>query len=142
MSTVREHLSAHHAKAAKFHEAAAKEHSGLAESHHGSAKLDGAAHDGAIGTHHKTMAAHHEKLSDLHKGYADHHSSQAEACMKGMDAGDLNKLVPTNVSGVTPGVRIVPRHGQPAPGSAEKPNVPVEFQKMFSVEDEEEARIR
>jgi hypothetical protein len=137
MATMKEHLSAHHATAAKFHAAAAAEHSGLAALHHGLAKLDGAAHDGAIGEHHKTMAAHHEKLSSLHKGYADHHATQSEACAKAAD-GDLNKLQPLNgISAVNPGVRAVPRAGQREPA---KLNVPVEFQKMFSVEDEEVLR--
>jgi len=138
MSTVREHLSAHHAKAAKFHEAAAVEHAGLAFSHHGLAKLDGAAHDGAIGEHHKTMAAHHEKLAQLHKGYADHHASQADACMKGVADGDLNKLVPTQVSGVTPGIRAVARPGQPVPAKA---NVDPAFEHLFKVDEGEERSL-
>ena len=62
--------------------------------------------------------------------------------MKGMDAGDLNKLAPLNgISGVTPTNqnRLIPRHGQPlTPQTPEKPNVPIEFQKLFSVEDEQE----
>jgi hypothetical protein len=140
MATMKEHMAAHHATAAKFHSAAAAEHSGLAALHHGLAKLDGAAHDGAVGEHHKTMAAHHEKLSSLHKGYADHHADQAEKCAKAVD-DQMNKLAPTGVIGVTPNnpnIRAVPRAGQREPAKA---NVPVEFQKLFTVEDEEEARI-
>jgi hypothetical protein len=136
--TVREHLSAHHATAAAFHKAAAAEHSGLAESHHGLAKLDGAAHDGAIGEHHKTMAAHHEKLAKLHKGYADHHDQQSSACAKGMDATDLAKLQPTGVSGVVPTrITAVPRHGQPVA----KVNVDPAFEHLFKVDEGEERSL-
>jgi hypothetical protein len=134
MSTIREHLSAHHSTAAKFHAAVAAEHSGLAALHHGLAKLDGAAHGGAIGEHHKTMAAHHEKLSSLHKGYADHHATQSEACAKAMDA-DLTKMVPLgDISGVTPGIRAVPRPGQQ---QIQKVNVDPTFSHLFSVDEEE-----
>ena len=48
-----------------------------------------------------------------------------------------NMVVPTNVSGVTPNrpdITAVPRNGQPAVPTA--PNVPLEFQKVFSVEDD------
>lgn len=50
-----------------------------------------------------------------------------------------DKLVPTNVSALAPnrpGLTMVPRGGQPA--VPEKPNVPLEFEKLVRVDEDEE----
>jgi hypothetical protein len=52
---------------------------------------------------------------------------------------DYSQAVPTNVSAVAPnapGIVAVPRPGAP-PAASVKPNVAPEFQKVFSIDDEE-----
>lgn len=62
-----------------------------------------------------------------------------ETIMKMVGEAIGNTLQPTSVSAVAParpGITAVPRNGQPAPQV--KPNVPLEFQKLVSVDDSEE----
>jgi hypothetical protein len=72
-----------------------------------------------IARHQKAQVYHGEAMTECEKATADH----------------LNKLQPTQISGIVPDVpRPVPRFGQPVPA---KPNVPIEFEKVFSIEDDE-----
>jgi hypothetical protein len=60
-----------------------------------------------------------------------------EMVLKGVAAALGDKVIPDAISRVTPtlpGLRAVPRAGQQA--VPEKPNVPLEFEKLVSVEDE------
>ena len=142
MSTVRQHLQTLHTNLADHHQKKTEHHAKMAShfaklaKHLGKTETTEAAKDskGIL----EALASEHEEMSQHHAGQVEHHNAQVEACMKA-DAGDLNKLVPTSVSAVTPGVRAVPRPGQqPVNKAPEKPNVPLEFQKMFEVEDERE----
>ena len=69
-----------------------------------------------------------------------------ETIMKMVGEAIGNTIVPTGVSAVTPthpGITAVPRNGQPAPAPVAipaEPNVPLEFKKLFSVEDGEPER--
>jgi hypothetical protein len=117
--------------------------------------------------HHKELAGHYEGLSkcldkaegadsgktflkaiaDEHSSMAQFHTDAANACEKATASADLEKradtLVPTNISAVVPdrpGVRAVPRAGQQPIQTG--PNVPLEFSKLVSTEDEEEETIR
>jgi hypothetical protein len=80
-----------------------------------------------------------DKLSGLAQAHADYHAAQVEACMKAVD-GELNKLIPHQVSSVYSHAVPVPRGGQPPlPG---KPNVPLQFQKLVAVDEDEEIQLR
>jgi hypothetical protein len=85
---------------------------------------------------------YHERKNALHKATSESHATLAEyhkGCMEKAVGDEMNKVQPTQIFGVTPTrVTAVPRHGQPAPGSAAKPDVPIEFQKLFQAEDERE----
>ncbi len=61
-----------------------------------------------------------------------------EMVLKGVSAALGDKIVPDQVHGVIttwPGSTIVPRNGAPNP--PQKPNVPLEFEKLVSIEEEE-----
>jgi hypothetical protein len=146
MPSAREHLAEFHAKAATHHGDAADHHDGLEKS---AAKMS-AAHkklakeSGLTDGPHTEIAAEWERRAGLHKGnasshreYADYHRSAALKCSKAME-GDLNKLVPDEISGVTPdrpGIRAIPRAGQ-----RELPSTPVspEFEKLVAIETGDE----
>jgi hypothetical protein len=92
-----------------------------------------------------------QKIADAFADGASYHKSAMMECEKSMDAeftkaapADFEKrlthlegqIVPTRVSAVIPdrpGVRAVPRAGQPA--FSEKPNVPVQFEKLVAIEE-------
>ncbi len=60
-----------------------------------------------------------------------------ETIMKMVGEAIGNTIVPTNVSAVVPtapDITAVPRHGQPS-AVAVKPNVPLEFEKLFTVDE-------
>jgi hypothetical protein len=98
------------------------------------------------------LAADCDKVSGIAQAHSDFHGSAFEECSKATDAEDLHKrmqaadqerqnarLVPTEVFGAIPdhpNIRAVPRAGQPAPAPV-KPNVPLEFEKVFAVDDDE-----
>ena len=147
MSTVRQHLQTLHTNLADHHQKKTEHHAKMAShfaklaKHLGKTETTEAAKDskGIL----EALASEHEEMSQHHAGQVEFHHAQIEGCMKGMDS-DLekraNQLQPLNgISGVTPGVRAVPRPGQqPVNKAPEKPNVPLEFQKLFTVEEEEE----
>jgi len=150
MATMREHLAglhknfaAHFREKSAHHEAVAKSHEEHASLHDELAKTTGVKTHKDFATRHGQDAVIHKSMAGHYAKKAEHHDDMAESCAKGVDTSDLTKLMPTGVSGIVPNnpnIRAIPRHGQPALGSADKPNVPVEFQKLFVVEDEE-ARI-
>jgi hypothetical protein len=129
--------SAHHEAVAKSHEEHASLHDELAKSTGVKAHKDFASRHRADGAVHKSMAAHYTKK-------AASHDDMAESCAKGMDTGDLTKLMPTGISGVTPtrpGITAVPRFGQrEVSATAGKPNVDPQFEKLFTIDDAEEER--
>jgi hypothetical protein len=109
-------------------------------------ETDHAAHLGKEAAFHRAMMAIPGKSKEevaLHKAHAEHceaeqarHLNHAEMTRKALES-DFSKLAPLNgVSAVTPGIRAVPRAGQQP---VSKLNVPTEFQKLFSTEDEREA---
>jgi hypothetical protein len=158
MASAKEHLAveihgrhaAHHDAAATFHDAKSKSHSEHASIHRELHKASGMTED--MDGPHRRLAGRHELDAQLHKDYAAHHRAQAaahrsaaEACMKATDAADLGKRgnelqpLPAGFSRLTPttpadGLRAVPRIGAAPP---QKPAVPLDFEKTFSVEDDE-----
>ncbi len=67
-----------------------------------------------------------------------------ETIMKMVGEAIGNTIVPTAVSGVAPaapGITAVPRGGQP-PAPPAKPNVPLQFQKLVQVDEDEELAYR
>jgi hypothetical protein len=120
MATAREHLSNNHQKEQSHWHTFAK---GLSE-------LAGHVYD----MHKKHEMAGPckagetcDKLAGLAEAHADYHRTQVEACMKAAD-DDLNKLVPTLVSGIAPertSGRAVLRAGSP-------PMQPVTIDPQFS----------
>jgi hypothetical protein len=118
--TVRQHLQ--------------KAHEVLAEHHRRMSKIHGAAMGKAVAgdpTHefHKAAVAAHNTA-------AENHDSMCDACAKAI-GDELDKLVPTNVSGVTPtapGIRAVPRAGQRQ--DPEKLEVEPEFAKLVAIPED------
>jgi hypothetical protein len=87
-------------------------------------------------------AAEHRSHAAYHRGEEASHREQADKCGKAIDVDDLEKrdqLRPTNVHAVAPTVpatvRAIPRHGQREVPT--RPNVPLEFEKLVQVEDDE-----
>ena len=125
MSKVSEHLAGLHKAASSFHRTMTKCHGDAM----GKAVAGNSEHD-----FHKAAAAAHEQA-------ADQHDQMCEECSKAIVA-DLNKLVPTNVSAVTPtppGVRAVPRAGQ-RPIEEAKPVVEAQFAKLLTVDEQDDWR--
>jgi hypothetical protein len=131
MATVREHLQKAHAAIAAHHRVMAKCHSQAME------KIEDGEPQHSF---HKTAAAAHEAAATAHE-------QMCEECAKAADAVDLTKRGdelrpdPVGLSRLAPppGVTAIPRTGSPALSAG--PAVPSEFQKLFSVEDEEEATL-
>jgi len=140
MSTVRQHLQNLHTNLAAHNQKKSEHHAKMAEhftklaGHFKKTEVTEATKDAKATL--EALAAEHEEMSQHHAGQVEHHNAQVEACMKA-DAGDLTKMVPTNVSGVVPSrVVAVPRAGQQP---VNKTVVPTEFKHLFATEDEREA---
>jgi hypothetical protein len=136
--TLREHLKELHKNAAQHHLFKEKHHRSLAT------------HYGKLAKMHKAegvdTAGVYDGISDEHASLADHHAAQEEfhttamqECEKAISA-ELGKLVGDRISSVTPtapafgsSVRPVLRAGQRDFGA--KPEVPLEFQHLVTVED-------
>jgi hypothetical protein len=142
--TIREHLQhLHKAIAGHFREKAehhgemeksAHEHAGL---HDAMAKATGVQTHRDFASRHRADALIHKNMNKHYLQKAAYHDDQAAECAKAVDTSDLNKLVPTNVSGVVPTrITAVPRPGQPVPTV----NVAPEFEHLFKVDDAEEER--
>jgi hypothetical protein len=119
-----------------FHKAAHADRTMAIANHHAEIKKA----TGSEEFHKKEIARHEIMLA--------HHEDGMAECEKAAEVADLakreheNALVPLNgISGVTPGVRIVPRAGQqPVNKAPEKPNVDLAFEHLFKVDDAEEER--
>jgi hypothetical protein len=113
MATVREHLKDAHSAMAGFHRSMQK------------------CHTDAMGKAEDPHHAFHKAAAKNHQDAADAHDAMCNECAKAAD-GDLNKLVPTQISGVTPDnptrVTAVPRFGAPP---LQKSDVDPEFAKLF-----------
>jgi len=149
--TVRKHLQELHGKLAEHHMRKSEHHKSMAS--HFEKLASHFSKSGAAEREKETkgicdaLAGEHEEMSQHHAEMAEYHSAQMEECSKAAD-GDLQKrnldaIVPDGVHRVTPtppSVRAVPRAGM-AP-IADKPNVPAQFEKLVSVEwDEEESSL-
>jgi hypothetical protein len=102
-----------------------------------------------------------DKLANLAISHSNYHGEQVEACMKAANGNLMplpegqpflreliikmigeaigNTVVPTNVSAVTPNrprIAAIPSARQPLNAAPVKPNVPLEFEKMFAIDDE------
>jgi hypothetical protein len=128
MSTsMKEHLVTVHKRLSKHHAAVSGHYLDMAD-------CMGKADNGDESTKAKGSL---EALAGEHSDMAQFHEDCAAKCSKAA-ADELNKLVPSNVSAVVPnapGIRAIPRPGQPP--ISEKPNVPLEFEKIFSISDDE-----
>jgi hypothetical protein len=99
----------------------------------------------AIAATHRELSNHHstdKALSAIHDRAASAHEAMCDECSKAAD-GDLNKLVPSPITNVTPDRRPtitpVPRTGaRPVNERPAAPNVPLEFVKLFSTDEENE----
>lgn len=140
MSSVREHLGkeVHEADAAQWdvmHKGLAKLAGISRQAHKASGMGDN--QDGP----HKQAADELDKLAGTCAAHAEHHRDAAAKCNKAA-VDELNKLVPTDISAVAPdrpGIRSVPRPGQPELPA--KPNVDEQFRKLVSVEDGSEIEL-
>jgi hypothetical protein len=120
---------------------------GMADEHNAMQKAAGTAD-----AHHGRMAALHQHKATTHEQYAADLREAAEKCKKaaddelGKNTGDVirrldaleNAVVPTRISAVTPnapGVTAVPRAGGRPMPTQEKPNVPIQFEKLVSIEE-------
>ena len=119
----------HHTSAAEHHAGLVKFHDAMSERHPEDAHL------------HKTASAHHQGLVEFHHARAKHYKAMHDGTSKTSIPDDLekarNQLEKTNISRVTPdnpNLRAIPRTGGKA---IEKPVVPAEFAKTFSVEEGE-----
>ncbi len=116
MASMREHLTEVHKRTAEHHSKKATSH--VARATHfkklatqlGKTETTEASKDSKAIL--EALAVLHEEMSQEHSDMAEFHSDCAEKCAKAVDAGDLNKLVPTRVSTIAP-PRAVPRTGAP-----------------------------
>jgi len=131
MATVKEHLQ-------KMHQAMSDHHTLMAKCH--STAMGKAVAGDVNHEYHKTSAA-------LHEAAASSHDEMCETCVKGTDVIDLAKRgdqvqpLPPGLSRLAPNaprVTAVPRHGHPVAAAA---NVPAQFAKLVSTEDEEESSL-
>ena len=105
----------------------------------------------------KAVSAHNQRMIAIHKSsmkdpesyheaaMASHEQCDKEmgACLKAIEAADLYKsqqVVPHEISATYSPTFAVPRPGQP-PMQA-KPNVPLQFQKLVAVDEDEEIQLR
>jgi hypothetical protein len=146
---VSEHLSHVHKTEAAWREQDAEREDNFEKSSRTIAKLHRRLGKAADGDEHNKLAEEHEKRADMHKNRAESyragatfHRVSADACEKAAQdtlakAGD--RIIPDQVSSVIrtfPDLMAVPRTGQRPIEEADKANVPVEFEKLVSIDDE------
>jgi hypothetical protein len=123
-TSMKEHLVEMHKRLAKHHEAVSGHCQDLADCMGKASTDEGAKGKGSL-----------EELSGEHVAMAEFHDSCAAKCAKAA-LSELNRVVPSNISGIAPDVpantRAVPRYGAPL---QQCPTVPLEFERMFSTED-------
>jgi hypothetical protein len=120
---------------------------GMADEHQAMQKASGSAAD----AHHGRMRDLHQHKANTHEASAANFRAAAEKCSKADEPDGLTKatsdllrrleilegtIVPTKVSAITPtapSVTVVPRAGMRSLGN-EKPNVPVQFEKLIAIE--------
>lgn len=99
MSTIREHLKSMHTNRAEHHSAMARLHKEAMDAY----ESDSPEH------------VFHKAAAEAHVSAGESETEMARACMKADTGEDLEKrdgLMPTQVSGVAPPYRAVPRPGQ------------------------------
>jgi hypothetical protein len=111
----------------QLHKAAAAHHGAMVTAHEG-ALAKAKAKDMKDGEDdvkfHKAAMASHQQMADFHEGAMDECSKAISDSLN-----KANQIVPDRVTGI---VRPVPRAGQRPIGDGE---VPIEFDKMFAIED-------
>jgi hypothetical protein len=145
MGRVADHLK-------KFHQHAAEHHGELAKCYGKVASFGKAAKSQMKDGEGDSLAECLQKIADMHSDASEFHKEMMAACEK-VAGDDLNKgtsdllkrlehlenrIEPTRISAVTPtapGVRAVPRAGQPS--LSERPNVPVQFEHLVKIGDED-----
>jgi hypothetical protein len=134
---VGEHFIQGHKDAIALHEKMAKSARAQAKSFRALHAASGAADDAT--TPHSELADQCDEQANLHDQAVANHEAAMEACSKAAEDA-LNKLVPDDIRGVVPpypGVTAIPRAGAPPMGSGQRPNVPLEFAKLFEVDDDD-----
>lgn len=132
---VRQHLSEHHSKSASFDLGVGTELDKLRKCFETLETHTDAGDDvkKAFGDAKSSVA----RLGELFNGHAQYHRDAGKDVEKADAADDLNKLVPTNVSGVTDpskGPRAVIRPGQPQI-QADMPKVDMKFEHLVKIDD-------
>lgn len=141
--SIRSHLSEFHATAAEHHEKMAKSHEALAAIHKSMCK---SAKEHGLAAEAEAIATHHADLAKAHTEFAGYHEAACDKCNKAVDAEMEKRATLTpQISAVTPTpphIKMVARPGTQLVYTAPNaPNVPTEFQKMFSLEDGSEADL-
>lgn len=131
-------LADRHRRFAKLYKSVSDRHGEFAAGHesHGHTRL---------AELHKAMQQDHASIADEHDGYAQGCDDLAECAKSGLtDAAEkiakrFDDIVPDRVSAIAPSpVRMIPRSGHPfAEQVPSKPNVSIEFEKMFSLADDD-----
>jgi hypothetical protein len=140
MSTMREHLgnfhkaeASHHAHKATHHKTIASHCQKLASSL-GKTEVTEAQKDSAGAL--EAMATMHEVTSQKHAAHAEFHRNCAEKCDKAVDAADLNKLVPMEISVVAPTRPTIAAVLRPGMREMPTTSVPTELAKILGDGDE------
>ena len=138
-------------KVSEFHKLYHAQHDKIAMTH---ATMMGHHEPGsAEHTHHKVKHEAHVAMRDFHKACMEKASTaddlqkaDLQAVVDAAVAKVLNRVVPTDISAVTPthpsfGIKAITRAGQ-RPLPTETPAPPLEFQKLFSAEDGPDGALR
>ncbi len=134
--SVREHLQHHHSRSASFDIATGAELDKLRKCFE--ALETNTSDDDALKKIYGDAKESVARLSASFMNHAEHHRSLAANAEKAADTDDLDKLVPSNISGIVDpsrapsGGRLVPRSGQPTP---DMPKVDMRFEHLVKVDD-------
>ncbi len=137
MATVKGHLAEHHKRSAVFDVNVASECEKLRKAFE---NLETHADSGdelkkAFGDAKASIG----RLGQLFSGHAAYHRDAGQNVEKSADVDDLDKLVPTQISGIVDpsrapsSGRLVPRSGQPTP--SDMPKVDMQFEHLVKVDD-------
>src|SRR6266404_3795235 len=128
---VREHLSQHHQRSASFDLGVAGQLEQLRKTFE---SLEGQS-DGDMRKSFAGAKEAFDKLGTSFNEHAAYHAKMKEACEKSDGVDDLDKLMPSNISGIVDpsrapsSGRLVPRSGQPTP--SDMPKVDMQFEHLI-----------
>jgi hypothetical protein len=130
---------AYHKSARAMHEDEALDHAGHAADCEGLADCAKEGGQEQAETHYRSMGKRHRAAAARHQASAQQHHEMMTRIESAKVAKAVaeNRLAPDRISSVGAHPTMVTRFGQPNPGPAQKPDVPLEFSKLFSVDDEE-----